>query len=876
MSDLGDLASAPATLADAAAAAIQTIDIGDLTAATGANANDQVPAIQDGALKLVGFDLLALGLRGRVINVGTICPTGVNIIDVVGSGGQTPRTLGYSTMAAYIGDLPHEYRASVTSFSLTTLTIDDQTGAIALQTALNYIWDNWGGAAQAAAGAVTWSGRLRINRRIIGNGIGIGVLGDVFGERAGGTILSACDSTNASLWSTSPTVDDQDWMLHLYNYDNFNYISPDRTPQIDISGMPALVKYVSFEGPGNNSLTSAPTCWVSGLRTDATFGSHVHGCTFGNGVIDGWNVTGPSLWVFFTQNRGYGVHRDCFSVLPSTVQTTTTINSHDNYFGAVGRYCNFFGQWTSIGSQSRCFNNIYEQADSSWWWQNHPEAWLQGVKASDGFVDCAGLHRYGNYYEGSAGPGTCDVDVHLLGGGNVDLDNDENLSLIALSAYDPDQDRTNAAIAFSDPWLAVTAVSKASTAHATITSNTLTDGALVRFYIANGGLNGMGQLFGPKFMLKNNTGTGADLWKPDGSAPIDSTAWSTFTGVNTRLTTGERYFDITDQRNFRVTYPGKMGANSFSRVHFKNLGGATVFMPYQMLFDGTDRIVFENVPVTLIGVPTKPAVNNEGHAVVPIAGAVAIYQPTPLDVVFKNCSIDSRILATYENRGKNGSYVTNAGFPGWTASTVVTNLLNSFRQLPMLTPTAANWNGLAYQCVVGGTTGSSEPTWVNAGVAVDVTITGITRGSSVTTITAPGHGFSNGYSVVFAMIEGTTQLNNTMATVTVVDANTFTIPVNSSGYGAYTAQGVVYRVTPDNGVAWRAVLVGAFLSSENLRSERLELGRRVFEATAAPTTGYHEAGTRVMNASAASGDPLFWKCDISGVPGHFIDGPHFP
>jgi len=70
-------------------------------------------------------------------------------------------------------------------------------------------------------------------------------------------------------------------------------------------------------------------------------------------------------------------------------------------------------------------------------------------------------------------------------------------------------------------------------------------------------------------------------------------------------------------------------------------------------------------------------------------------------------------------------------------------------------------------------------------------------------VTVTGHGFSTNDKVVFHNVGGMTQINFTNGsagyTVTVVDANNFTIGVDSTAYGTYTSGG-----TAHNGKSWGA------------------------------------------------------------------------
>lgn len=58
-------------------------------------------------------------------------------------------------------------------------------------------------------------------------------------------------------------------------------------------------------------------------------------------------------------------------------------------------------------------------------------------------------------------------------------------------------------------------------------------------------------------------------------------------------------------------------------------------------------------------------------------------------------------------------------------------------------------------------------------------------------VTLAFHGYANGQKLRFFVASGMTQLNNVDVTITVVDANTFTIGVDTSGYTTWTAGGNV-------------------------------------------------------------------------------------
>lgn len=94
------------------------------------------------------------------------------------------------------------------------------------------------------------------------------------------------------------------------------------------------------------------------------------------------------------------------------------------------------------------------------------------------------------------------------------------------------------------------------------------------------------------------------------------------------------------------------------------------------------------------------------------------------------------------------------------------------------------------------------------GTAGTATITDINRGGTadtpsctagLTCIVANTHGLNTGDLATFRDIGGTVQLNNATYPITKVNANNFTIAVNSSTFGAYTSGGTLsasLKVTP--------------------------------------------------------------------------------
>jgi uncharacterized protein (TIGR02217 family) len=88
-------------------------------------------------------------------------------------------------------------------------------------------------------------------------------------------------------------------------------------------------------------------------------------------------------------------------------------------------------------------------------------------------------------------------------------------------------------------------------------------------------------------------------------------------------------------------------------------------------------------------------------------------------------------------------------------------------------------------------------------------ITGISQ-ANPGSVTCVGHGFSTGDKIKITSVGGMTQVNNLYFTITVSDADHFTIGVNTTGYGAYTSGGsaIKYGITQTSPVRVNAAAHG--------------------------------------------------------------------
>jgi len=108
-----------------------------------------------------------------------------------------------------------------------------------------------------------------------------------------------------------------------------------------------------------------------------------------------------------------------------------------------------------------------------------------------------------------------------------------------------------------------------------------------------------------------------------------------------------------------------------------------------------------------------------------------------------------------------------------------------------------NWQQFTTFASGDGTNGSRTGSITNVTNAVNAVVT------------APSHGLVSGTTVIINNVSGMIELNGNSYTITVIDANTFSLNVNSTSFSAYTSGGSWYS-SPYNGFTTAAPLIGSF------------------------------------------------------------------
>lgn len=108
-------------------------------------------------------------------------------------------------------------------------------------------------------------------------------------------------------------------------------------------------------------------------------------------------------------------------------------------------------------------------------------------------------------------------------------------------------------------------------------------------------------------------------------------------------------------------------------------------------------------------------------------------------------------------------------------------------QKPVGASVSVTRNGGAYSPALDSTTGI-----VTFSEDVSKNVSAITQ-ANPGQATVNAHGFSNGDEIYLSAVLGMTQVNDLVFTITVVDANNFTLGVDTSGYSAYSSGGTAKK-----------------------------------------------------------------------------------
>jgi hypothetical protein len=881
----------------------------NLTAATGLTGVEIVPVTQSGNTRKTTTQAIAnLGVgtfatmtdESPVVHVNDFYPVTPVYDHTVSTTTQTPQSLGYSTIAEYILACPATLQSYFNSFNFTTEygsstmpSLTDTCDAIAWQAATNYIYDTrpvTSPISQNSAGKIIAHGIYKFNKTIVFNHKFIEIEG--IGGIQGTTVSATSLFTYGLLDLPAPLWD-------FYSINEHGRAPLGREFGGADFGLGVIIHGIYFNGQGlqvtdfNGSTNQGLSNYIYGIRIRWSTSVEIYNCKFSGGLYDGIVFTAPGLFYNIERNIFYGVDRDAISWPKQGSNFSTTMWIKYNEFGAVGRYCILL-DLDAITPDPVIMENSFESANDSYYLRN-PEWFIHGVKALI-CVKGAGSGMTiieNNFYEGVTGFGAYDVVVHIVAS-NVVIREDGSAGSVYVTTDDPDQARstalleymgghieTSASVPGGGPSFAYhTVVAIANEANAKVTT-IVPHGFIVgdKFYFTSRGVNGMDSLAGTRATVTAVSPTGG-LTTSEFRMNVDTTSLGTFVplfnsdAVRNKLIKGDHWYaDITNTRNYRVGYRGKTGTPSYFIFENQPFDGGSIFIAEQMantVGDAYRQCEIRNGGSRFVGIPTMPAVARDGRKMTPLN--VAIPRRLRIEganMTVQNGSFGQRKYDTYWGQTNSGSYRCNHSPGTWSTRSVVATLESDYLYSDQTQVAPNTFNGYLYQAKVAGTTGGSEPSWV-AGIPTEFTITAIDQ-SAVATVTAVGHNFVNGNFVCIEEVRGMTQIGlPNIYTVTNVSGNNFDLTsINSTAFTAYTGGGIVYRVTKDGTVAWKAVDT-TFPTGDLDKVEWLENGHRIRYGTAPPTTGLWAAGDHIKNSAPSAGH-FGWYCSVAGIPGQWVE-----
>lgn len=606
---------------------------------------------------------------------------GVNFTGPIGS--SQPLSGKYATLAAAQADYPQATALSDEvdwcAWQAASLFVNTRDGSTTPSTS---------GGINTACGSFIADGRYVVNKTITFIMEAAEVVGTTAAERFGGTHITYNGSGG--------TVDDPIGIFDFYLADEFGYGPYGALPT---TGITVSVRNIVFSGKGGDmhSANQNVSAYVSGIRIRASSGCDIQHCTFTDTLYDGISVTAPSLFLRIEKNLFYGCHRDGIYIHGTAHDFTTTTWIRNNEFGFLGRYGIFLDFFGAVTPNPMIEANSFEFDFSDSYYWLHPEWFVDAVPSAVCCIGCDGLQFRNNYWEMSV----YKTGLNLHECGTVFIGPDKGPGRLYVTSSDNSQARSNAAIAYDDPFTLVTGVTQANPGVVHDVGHGYSNGTTVHLY----NIGGMTQLNGRPFTV---TVVDADHF----SIGVDTTGYSAYTSGG-RATTGRRYLDVTDARNYRTGYTGHFGQALILHAIACNITSVVgVDVP---TLDGTIASTFRDIDNTLFfwAIPSTAASARDGFEATSEASAVPIYQTLPSVAVLGSTGHSSgRSFGNFNSRTQSGDYSCNGVlWTAWQASHSYTSGINDSMTALFVVPTSGHWTGYFYQCIVAGTSGGSEPAW---------------------------------------------------------------------------------------------------------------------------------------------------------------------
>jgi hypothetical protein len=213
------------------------------------------------------------------------------------------------------------------------------------------------------------------------------------------------------------------------------------------------------------------------------------------------------------------------------------------------------------------------------------------------------------------------------------------------------------------------------------------------------------------------------------SIGLDTTAYTTWVSGG-RVWKGHNYYDITDARNYNLGHPGNIGTATLTdTIYAHNYNSSTIYLVEGYGTTNTSNFIVEDVVCTFWNIPTKNGtyarvIQNYDEA------APVMMNPSAMGGLMlrniNNLSPAGKRLFSWLQDGLMGAYQCHrTGVNTWLAISVYGPTFNDNLYVRNFLVRPVTPNGWFYQCVAGGTTGSSEPAWpITLGATVvDGTVT---------------------------------------------------------------------------------------------------------------------------------------------------------
>lgn len=322
---------------------------------------------------------------------------------------RTPADLSYATIDDYIADLPAFCQASATlwkDWAPAPITIDDEIDYIALQVAFNYGYDTGTFVNMVDAGFVL-EGFYKTNRQTVCtlNGVHIeGIAPNAGGYGPGIHFMGGAVGT----------VDAPTSVLRIFTYDELGAVATDRT--FGQGGCTVVLKNFLILGTQSATSTSNQATghgYCNGISVASTQFFEADHVTCAGNLYDGMVFTRSQLWVNIHDCR-ISSSRDGISNYHDEGDNTTTFWIHHNEFGGSGRYAILLDHFSggAVEQMPLIYDNSFECDTDSFYYQ-HPEWYVQGVRAWMCIINGSLTKFERNRFEGSGGTPNAWACLHL-------------------------------------------------------------------------------------------------------------------------------------------------------------------------------------------------------------------------------------------------------------------------------------------------------------------------------------------------------------------------------------------------------------------------------------------------------------------------------